>query len=435
MSLINKMLQDLDRRQALSGTEDEVPPPQVKSIPSARPSRGWFWRVFAALMAVSLGCVLWVAYELYPRPLVIESALKPVQAAIDKAPKAGMAAADSAASKPAPPVSLPAPAKPAPPPQVVAMAGAEDDKSQAAALRPTTAAPALEKPRAEALQFTKEISTPIPELPREVAKKKAQPKVAASLPREERKPVAAMQPAPAASAPPRKEPAPKAQAELPVAKLNLDVPPARVIAPPVAQARVEKRDRGRSPAQLAEAEFRRGASLINQGRISEAEEALLGALQSDPAHASARQALVALLLERRRTEDARRALQEGLAIDPRQTQFASVLARILIERRNFEAALEVLAPALEGAPGDAELHALRGAALQRLTRHKEAAQAYEASARLAPHVGATWLGLAISLEALERRPEAAATYRRAIASGSLGPEVKDYAEQRVRQLQ
>jgi hypothetical protein len=35
---------------------------------------------------------------------------------------------------------------------------------------------------------------------------------------------------------------------------------------------VERKDRTRSAAERAEAEFRRGAALLNQGRVGEAEE-------------------------------------------------------------------------------------------------------------------------------------------------------------------
>jgi MSHA biogenesis protein MshN len=53
---------------------------------------------------------------------------------------------------------------------------------------------------------------------------------------------------------------------------------------------------------------------------------------------------------------------------------------------------------------------------------------------MAPQAGSAWLGFAISLEALERRSDAAEAYRRAAASGTLGAEAREYAEQRARSL-
>jgi MSHA biogenesis protein MshN len=215
---------------------------------------------------------------------------------------------------------------------------------------------------------------------------------------------------------------------------GLDVPQARIIAAPSSPARVEKRDRTRSAFDRAEAEFRRAVGLLNQGRVSEAEEGLAAALAADAAHEPARQALVSIHLEKRRTDEARRLLQEGLAVNPRQQQFGAVLARIQIEGRDYAGALEQIGKSLEGGQRNSELLMLRGAALQRLGRHREAAEAYDASLRIAPQAGSAWLGFAISLEALERRSDAAEAYRRAASTGTLSAEARDYAEQRARAI-
>ncbi len=386
MSLINKMLQELDRRHAISTPDGALPPRQVRALDPQRPGREWFWRIFAGLMLIAVAWVLWIAYQLQPRSLATDAALRAADAA-RRAPVAPQAQA--LAPAPAPAVARLATAQAAKPPQPV-----------------------------ETFRLVSEISTPISERQRGAATSPAA--ASPTAPKLESQPAA---PA-AALAQPR--------TQKPPGRLGLDLPPARILnATASAPPRVEKRDRERTAGERAEAEFRRAAALLNQGRVSEAEEVLGVALASDAAHEPARQALVALLLEQRRVDDARRLLQEGLAINPAQVQFATVLARILIERRDYAAALEVLArPA-----GNAETHALRGNAQQRMARHREAVEAYDASVRAAPQVGAAWLGLAISLEAIERRTEAAEAYRRAVATGTLGAEVRDYAEQRARALQ
>ena len=83
----------------------------------------------------------------------------------------------------------------------------------------------------------------------------------------------------------------------------------------------------------------------------------------------------------------------------------------------------------------AELQSVRGSVLQKMGRHAEAAEAFQISLRGAPQNGAAWLGFGISLEALGRRSDAAESFRRAAATGMLGPEASSYAEQRARQLQ
>jgi tetratricopeptide (TPR) repeat protein len=221
--------------------------------------------------------------------------------------------------------------------------------------------------------------------------------------------------------PPRQEPArpPKATALAPVV---------------LKSGTVDKRDRTHSSAETAEAQFRRAAVLLNQGRVSEAEDQLAGALRADPSHAAARQTYVALLLEQHRVEAARRLLQEALTLNAAQPAFAVTLARIYTEHREFRMALEVLDKAGPAAR-NADFQAMRGAVLQRLGKHVEAAEAYQNAIAITPQPGTTWVGLAISLEALGRRPEAAQAYRRAVDAGSLAAEAKDYAESRARALE
>ena len=101
MSVINKMLQDLDRRQALgAGAEAHA----VRAANARSGGHEWFWRILVVLLAVALGWMGWVAIQLLPRkPLATELAF---QAAAE---------ARSRAAKPAPVVvPAPAPAQAAP---------------------------------------------------------------------------------------------------------------------------------------------------------------------------------------------------------------------------------------------------------------------------------------------------------------------------------
>ncbi|MEO8142870.1 MAG: tetratricopeptide repeat protein [Betaproteobacteria bacterium] len=374
MSIINKMLQDLDRRQGASEPAATLVQ-QVRSVPSPRKDREWFWRIMAVLLIVALGWVAWIAWQLQPRePVATAEAFK---------------AAQNVSRKP------PAPVAPAPaPPQV------------AAAPVPVPAAPAPTETKAPA------------------------PEQAVQKP--------AAIPAPAVEKPASKKAAPAAKAVKPVtpaATLGLDVPPARVLqAPAQAMGRVEKRDRVRSADDRAESEFRRGAAMLNEGRVIEAEEAFAAAIALFPAHESARQALVALHLEQGRIDEARRLLQDGVTLNPGNARFATVLARIHIERRDFSAALAVIDGVRAPEQGGAEIQSLRGTVLQQLGRHAEAVSAYQNALVGAPQSGAVWIGLAISLESVGRKPDAADAFRRAAATGTLNTEARLYAEQRARQL-
>jgi MSHA biogenesis protein MshN len=83
MSLINNMLQDLDRRRALGPDADSA---GVRA-PTTKPrGREWFWYTLALLMTLSLSWVGWVALQVMPRPLVTKLTLSaPEQARVAQA--------------------------------------------------------------------------------------------------------------------------------------------------------------------------------------------------------------------------------------------------------------------------------------------------------------------------------------------------------------
>ena len=403
MSIINKMLQDLDRRQGMSDSGAASALSQVRTVTPMRKDREWFWRITAALMIVALGWVGWIAWQLQPRPSVAtEQAFKAAEHAQRKTVAVTPPAASTAAEAKRAEEHPPAQATPATP----------------VAAEPASTPTPAPQPAPETLKLAQDINTPI----RAQAAKPAAKDPAAPAPR-------------SAAAARVKEPEKPAAVATAEAKSTPEAPSAKPV--PLAQGtpKVEKRERERTPQERAEGGFRRGVALLNQGRISEAEDELGAALRSYAGHEPARQALVALDLEQGRVDAARQLLQEGLALNPANVRFAAVLARILIERKDYQGALDAANRALEQGQGDAELQAMRGTALQRLGRNADASEAFLASLRAAPQNGSTWMALAISLEAQDKRKEAAEAYRRAAGAGTLGADARTYAEVRARALQ
>lgn len=186
-----------------------------------------------------------------------------------------------------------------------------------------------------------------------------------------------------------------------------------------------------SPGQRADAEFRRGISLMQQGRIDDAIGAYEAALQQDAGHHGARQALVALLLESKRNADAERVLQEGLRKGPEQTAFAMLLARLQVERGAVEPALATLEQSLPYAGNLADYRAFLAALLQRQGRHKEAVDHYRVALQLVPNNGVWLVGYGISLQGLQRNEDARDAFRRALDSRSLSPELQKFVKQKL----
>jgi len=189
-----------------------------------------------------------------------------------------------------------------------------------------------------------------------------------------------------------------------------------------------------SAQQQAEAEYNQAAVLIQQGRKDTAQQHLETALQLNPAHAQARQALVGLLLENKRNADVERVLRDGLRIDPGKLDLAVLLARLQVERNALPEALETLQKVQPYAGEQGNYHAFLAAVLQRLNRHEEAVAHYKTALRQSPNSGVWLMGMGISLQALKHNEEARDAFRHAMESHSLSAELQDFVGRRIKEL-
>jgi MSHA biogenesis protein MshN len=201
------------------------------------------------------------------------------------------------------------------------------------------------------------------------------------------------------------------------------------------KAEIEKQVRQPTQRDLADNEYRKAASSLHQGRLAEAQEGFRAALNLYPAHHGARQALVALLVESKAFAEAERALQEGIRLAPEQIGFAMTLGRLQVNRNDNAGAIATLQSVVGHAQSSADYVAFLAALLQRQARHEDAIEQFQAALRLKPGAGVWWLGLAMSLQAVNRVPEAQEAYRRAKSTNNLNPELAAFADQRLRQLQ
>ena len=208
-------------------------------------------------------------------------------------------------------------------------------------------------------------------------------------------------------------------------------------APVAASGKAEIHKQMRQPTQqeLAENEYRKATGLLHQGLPTEAQQGFEAAVRLQPEHHAARHALVGLLLETRKFGDAERVLQEGLALAPAQSGFTVTLARLQVDRGDAAEAVATLKRGLEYGRDNADYHAFLAALLQRQGQHEEAVEQFQAALRLKPALGVWWLGLGMSLQAVNRTADAQESYRRARGAANIPPELAAFAEQRLKQLQ
>ncbi len=200
---------------------------------------------------------------------------------------------------------------------------------------------------------------------------------------------------------------------------------------PAVKTVLEKKLKPLAPEERAESEYRLAASALQQRRTGEAESRLRTALAALPSHVKARELLAGLALQGGRWREAQSLLEQGVALHPNHYPFAQLLARSYVDHGQEKKALALLEKSRAAANGDPEYLAFLATLYQRAGRQDDAARNFSEALKQRPQEGRWWLGLAISLEAVEKWKESAAAYQRAAASGSLDKQLLQYSQQRL----
>ncbi len=203
--------------------------------------------------------------------------------------------------------------------------------------------------------------------------------------------------------------------------------------PLVTHAKMEKTPVSTSK-EVTEDIYREAVALQEQGRVAEAHEKYRDALAHDPRHIKARERLVDLLLQQHQWPEAQSLLYEGINAVPDHVLFGQQLARLYAEQGNNEKALTVLENSRELARSNADFLGFLAAIYQRLGRFSEAQDAYIQALELRPLEARWWTGLAIAYEAEKNWAAANDAYDRVRTSLNADPKLIDYAEQRLAAL-
>jgi MSHA biogenesis protein MshN len=446
MSLINKMLQDLEGRRS-EGQVAGAMQAQVRAAPEPKRMHVAWWLVLG-LSLILTGVISWLwGYRAAPTVAseapTPQLALKPAPSI--EAPQPVVAAAAAPAVTVAAPES-PVRAETAPSAPVVVATSAPiikesesvsgstattENQAQVSAARIVTSqASQSSQPPRPPRQELASTSSPTAALPSAVTPSKLPPAVVPVSKAEPAVTAGAALPAAAAGKTGAATMADASKANRVDSALQkvgketeFDIPP-----------HVAKQIKELTPAQRAEEEFRRATVLIDQARSSEAIAVLEKALQLDPQHSVARQTLAGLLLDAKRPDDAIRKLQDGLNVDRNHPALAMMLARLQVDRGDLRPAVETLQRTLSYASERADYQAFLAALLQREGRHKEAAEHFALALRKSPQNGLWWMGIAISLQADNRLAEARDAFGRARESNSLSPELLAFVNQKLNLL-
>jgi MSHA biogenesis protein MshN len=185
------------------------------------------------------------------------------------------------------------------------------------------------------------------------------------------------------------------------------------------------------PQQQAELAYQKGYEAMQAGNTVHAERQLRNALAADPAHLQARELLAGLYIRSGRWLEAGALLEAGIKVAPSHLMFRKLYARALMQQGRDSEAVTVLHAALPPIAADPEYHALLAALYQRIGKHQAAAAVYLKVLKLFPRRGIWWVGLGISLEAMDKNTQAHQAYLKAKQSGTLPGDIARYTDNRL----
>lgn len=390
MSLINQMLQDLDKRGAHAASHESMPD-QIMAIPGKKkPGPVGMVVLAGVILGVSIVAVLsWYFAKVEPTVIVNKPASQSgsgsgssVVTALSRNNLPPKSATVTITSAPMPAILTPAPV-----PAYKLTIDAGDQSAEQAGATVNAPKNAVSSPPVQ-----QQAGAPAP-APGWGIKKSALPEV--------------------------------------LSKVGVAVPAAKSDPDAAESAGNEQQIKEVTPAQRVNNDYRQALQLLQQGLATEAMLALEKLLIREPRHAEVRQTLVVLLLQNRRTEEAMRRLQEGLDLTPDFSDMAMTLSRLQVDKGDNATAIATLQRTLPYAGERADYQAFLAALLQRESKHKEASEHYLVALRKQPKNGLWWMGLGISLEADHRLLEAQEAFGRAKTTGMLTPELQAFVEQKT----
>lgn len=390
MSLINKMLQDLEARRAVDAFGDG----NLQAMSAVSVQRtGVPYRLVALIMIgmVLVAAVYFVTTAKDPVPAAPSSLIAP------------------------PPAPASVPAMPATPPGVVA--GPPTQEASVAVAPPDA---------------TQEVSATASNALQPAATSIADPVASLDGLRIETSLSQAPSTQPPSSAKSLKSTSPPHSRPVETRRLAGDEPPVKPSGKSQERPRIEKTAIATTPRSRAEMLLSAARSSLSDGHHLEAEELLRKSLTEDPSYTAARRLLLRLYWDQRKQAEVEQLLRDGMSSSPSVSEWPLALARVYVERGDTTLAQALLSEVQSRLDKDPEYHGFVGALAYRQNRIQEAIDAYLVASRLAAGEGRWWLGLGLALEAGQRRSDAREAYRRARATGTLNPDLMALVDQKLR---
>lgn len=217
----------------------------------------------------------------------------------------------------------------------------------------------------------------------------------------------------------------------------------------VSDAKVDNRETGNS-ASAEYGEMTRNISLNNvdrariiyidanelyrTGNHKEANNLLITLLRDKPDHKAARTLLAQKLISQGQLEEAEKLLHEGLNTQKGDSVWVDLYARLLVNKGDIDSAIDVLASVSPNINDEPDYYAFLAALYQKREQHSESVEIYRAVLKVSPAKSVWWMGMGISLESLQKNGEALYAYNMALRGDRMTEDLQKYVLGKIEYL-
>ncbi|WP_198782127.1 tetratricopeptide repeat protein [Shewanella putrefaciens] len=189
-----------------------------------------------------------------------------------------------------------------------------------------------------------------------------------------------------------------------------------------------------TPAQLAQKQLIMATDADKRADWSKAIEHYSKALNLDPSLHEARKQLAALHYGQGQLSDAAQVLRQGWLLYPQEFEFTLLLARVQQAMGDTVSALTSLANIPDSHVLARQKWLAQSDLAQKQGQFTLAEQAYRQLLQLEPQQGKWWMGLGYALDSQQQFAQASQAYRSALSHPGLSMQATAFIEQRLNQL-
>lgn len=199
------------------------------------------------------------------------------------------------------------------------------------------------------------------------------------------------------------------------------------------QFTIEKTPSHLTREQRIEKLMAKANSSFDKGYITDAITQLEEVLNSADDHVEARNLLAVAWYGRGELQQAVSILNNGLNRYPNVEMWRLTAAKIFFKENELPGAFSYLEADLANA--SSEYYSMKGTLARQLKRFDKAETAYASLTKLEPNKGSWWLGHAIALDSQNKSELAINSYKQAITHAGISPTSMKFAQQRIESLQ